>query len=157
MKLEVITRSGEETQALGRELGRLIHAGCAIGLTGDLAAGKTTFVQGLARGLDVPERFPITSPTYTLVNDYPGRLPLFHLDLYRLSSPEELDDIGFDDITSLEAVVVVEWPGLIDPGTLSFDLSVTISMDADFQRHFSIIASGLGGTNLLRSLSATIG
>ncbi|MFH1156779.1 MAG: tRNA (adenosine(37)-N6)-threonylcarbamoyltransferase complex ATPase subunit type 1 TsaE [Pseudomonadota bacterium] len=157
MNLDILTRSGEETQALGKALGQLLEARTAIRLIGELAAGKTTFVQGLARGLGVPETYPVTSPTYTLVNEYPGRIPLFHLDLYRLSSPDELDDIGFDDIAASESVIVVEWPEMIDASVLSFNLSVFFSIDIDFNRKISIIASGLGGANLLRSLSAVVG
>jgi tRNA threonylcarbamoyladenosine biosynthesis protein TsaE len=157
MSLEIVTRSGEETQALGEALGRLLHERCVLGLTGDLAAGKTAFVQGLARGLGVPPEFAVTSPTYTIVNDYPGRVPLFHLDLYRLGSLDELEAVGFDEIAASEAVIAVEWPDLLQGSTLDIDLSVIFSMDGDFNRKISIIASGLHGTNLLRTLSTVVG
>jgi tRNA threonylcarbamoyladenosine biosynthesis protein TsaE len=78
------TRSPEDAHYLGKTIGRQINAGTVIALTGDLGSGKTTMVQGLARGLEVPEDYYITSPTYTLINEYPGRHSLYHVDLYRL-------------------------------------------------------------------------
>lgn len=156
MTFEILTGSGGETRALGKALGSVIHCPTTIRLIGELAAGKTTFVQGLARGLDVPETCPVTSPTYTLVHQYPGRLPLLHLDLYRLSSPDELEEIGFDDMAASGSVLVVEWPDIIDASQLTFDLSVFFSLTVDFNRKISIIASGLDGADLLRNLSAVI-
>jgi tRNA threonylcarbamoyladenosine biosynthesis protein TsaE len=92
---EITTCSALETLALGRRVGALARPGLVLALYGDLGAGKTVFVQGLARGLGVPEKCPVTSPTFTLINEYPGRLRLFHIDLYRISDLVELDDIGF--------------------------------------------------------------
>lgn len=101
------TASEEETERLGRQLGQQLSAGARIAYYGDLGAGKTAFTRGLARGLGITDR--ITSPTYTIVNEYEGRIPLFHFDLYRLGSAEELFDIGWEDYLSREGVVAVEW------------------------------------------------
>ena len=98
----------EETRRLGELLGALAGAGLVLALTGTLGAGKTCFTQGLARGLDVPESVPVVSPTYTLANEYPGRLPLFHLDLYRLDGDEFLES-GLDEYFYRDGVTVVEW------------------------------------------------
>ena len=103
-----ITNSEEETQALGRRLGRALGPGAVVAFTGDLGAGKTAFTRGLAAGLDIPGR--VTSPTFTIVNEYEGgRLPLFHFDMYRLGSSEELFDIGWEDYLSRGGVCAVEW------------------------------------------------
>jgi tRNA threonylcarbamoyladenosine biosynthesis protein TsaE len=100
----------EDTEALAASLGRLLRAGDVIGLVGDLGAGKTVFVKGLARGLGVPAETLVTSPTFTLVHIYEeGRTPLFHVDLYRLDDESQLLDVGLDDLYRRDGVVAVEW------------------------------------------------
>ena len=106
--MEYLSNSEAETEALGEELSRRLKAGDVIAYSGDLGAGKTAFTRGLARGLGVTER--VTSPTFTIVNEYlGGRLPLFHFDLYRLGSAEELFDIGWEDYLARGGVCAVEW------------------------------------------------
>ena len=106
--MEYQTDSPEETEALGAALAGGLSPGDVVAFTGDLGAGKTAFVRGLARGLGVPGR--VTSPTFTIVNEYEdGRLPLFHFDMYRLSSADELFDIGWEDYLSRGGVCAVEW------------------------------------------------
>ncbi|RUM88744.1 MAG: tRNA (adenosine(37)-N6)-threonylcarbamoyltransferase complex ATPase subunit type 1 TsaE [Thermodesulfatator sp.] len=107
------TRSPEETQALGESLARRLSPGDLVALVGELGSGKTTFVQGLARGLGVPPEVYVTSPSFTLVNEYPGRVPLFHVDLYRLS-PEEVEDLGLSEML-FRGVMVVEWAEKLPP------------------------------------------
>lgn len=98
------------TRELARRLAEKLAAGDVVLLQGDLAAGKTEFVKGLAAGLGVSE--PVTSPTFTLLNIYRGRLPVYHFDLYRLETPEELADIGFSEYLGGDGVAVIEWPDL---------------------------------------------
>ena len=106
--MEYLSNSEAETEALGEALAGRLTAGDVIAFSGDLGAGKTAFTRGLARGLGVTER--VTSPTFTIVNEYlGGRLPLFHFDLYRLSSAEELFDIGWEDYLDRGGVCAVEW------------------------------------------------
>ena len=106
--MEHVTNSPEETEALGAALAGRLEPGTVIAFTGDLGAGKTAFVRGLARGLGVQER--VTSPTFTIVNEYEGgRLPLFHFDMYRLGSADELFDIGWEDYLARGGVCAVEW------------------------------------------------
>ena len=94
--MDYLSNSVEETEALGAELAGRLEPGDVVAFTGDLGAGKTAFVRGLARGLGIPDR--VTSPTFTIVNEYEGgRLPLFHFDMYRLGSADELYDIGWED------------------------------------------------------------
>lgn len=107
------TNTPEETEALGETLGQSLEPGDVIAFTGDLGAGKTAFTRGLARGLGVTDR--VTSPTFTIVNEYGGgRLPLFHFDMYRLSSSEELFDIGWEDYLGRGGVCAVEWSEIVD-------------------------------------------
>ena len=106
--MEFVTHSREETQALGARLAEALDAGRVVAFTGDLGAGKTAFVSGMARALGVEER--VTSPTFTIVNEYEGgRLPLFHFDMYRLGSADELFHIGWEDYLARGGVCAVEW------------------------------------------------
>ena len=107
-----VTNSPAETEALGQRLAERLQPGDVIAYTGDLGAGKTAFTRGLARGLGITER--ITSPTFTIVNEYQGgRLPLFHCDLYRLGSSEELYEIGWEDYLARGGVCAVEWSEIV--------------------------------------------
>ena len=106
--MEYITHSPEETRALGARLADALQGGEVIAFTGDLGAGKTAFVSGMARALGVDER--VTSPTFTIVNEYEGgRLPLFHFDMYRLGSADELFHIGWEDYLARGGICAVEW------------------------------------------------
>ena len=106
--MKYVTNSEEETEALGVRLAGRLGPGAVVAFTGDLGAGKTAFTRGLARGLGIKER--VTSPTFTVVNEYEGgRLPLFHFDMYRLGSSDELFDIGWEDYLSRGGVCAVEW------------------------------------------------
>ena len=106
--MEFITHCPEETEKVGQALAATLRAGAVIAFTGDLGAGKTAFTRGLAKGLGATER--VTSPTYTIVNEYvSGALPLFHFDMYRLGSSDELWDIGWEDYLLRGGICAVEW------------------------------------------------
>ena len=106
--MEFITNSPEETEKIGEKLAKALPAGTILAYRGDLGAGKTAFTRGLARGLGANE--PVTSPTYTIVNEYlSGRLPLFHFDMYRLRSADDLFDIGWEDYLDRNGICAVEW------------------------------------------------
>ena len=106
--MEYVTHSREETENLGARLADALAGGTVVAFTGDLGAGKTAFVSGLARALGVKER--VTSPTFTIVNEFEGgRLPLFHFDMYRLGSADELFHIGWEDYLTRGGVCAVEW------------------------------------------------
>ena len=106
--MQFITYSPEETELLGQRLGETLSGGEIVAYQGGLGAGKTAFTRGLARGLGISMR--VTSPTYTIVNEYTGgRLPLFHFDMYRLASAEELFDIGWEDYLARGGICAVEW------------------------------------------------
>lgn len=105
--MEIVSNSTAETELLGERLAARLEPGAVIAFTGDLGAGKTAFTRGLARGLGVTER--VTSPTFTIVNEYEGRIPLFHFDMYRLGGEDELFDIGWEDYLARGGVCAVEW------------------------------------------------
>ena len=111
--MEFITNSPEQTEQVGAALGKVLTAGTVLAYEGDLGAGKTAFTRGLARGLGAGDM--VTSPTYTIVNEYlSGRLPLFHFDMYRLASADDLWDIGWDDYLDRGGVCAVEWSENVD-------------------------------------------
>lgn len=140
---------------LGEQLGSMISSAMSISLSGELGAGKTTLVQGMAKGLGVPDNYYVTSPTYTIINEYPGRIKLCHMDLYRLGSMDELDYLGFNEIVSSGSVIVVEWPELLETeeNFIYFDLKIIIEVDKKFNRKINLIAPGLEGVNLLKNFS----
>ena len=125
--MTVITKSPEQTELLGKKLAELLRPGDVIAYYGDLGAGKTAFTSGLAAGLGIREA--VTSPTYTIVNEYlSGRMPLFHFDMYRLSSSEELFDIGWEDYLARGGVCAVEWSENV-ADALTDAISITIEKD----------------------------
>ena len=134
--MEFITHSPAETEKIGEALGNIIPAGTVIAYRGDLGAGKTAFTRGLARGLGYKEA--VTSPTYTIVNEYlGGRLPLFHFDMYRLASAEDLWDIGWEDYLDRNGVCAVEWSENVEEA-LEGAMSVTIERLGEADRRISI-------------------
>ena len=136
--MEYISNSPTETEALGEALAARLTAGTVVAFTGDLGAGKTAFTRGLARGLGVPDR--VTSPTFTIVNEYEGgRMPLFHFDMYRLGGEEELFDIGWDDYLARGGVCAVEWSENVAGALEGDEVRVDIRRGAhDQQRIISV-------------------
>ncbi|PJI09211.1 MULTISPECIES: tRNA (adenosine(37)-N6)-threonylcarbamoyltransferase complex ATPase subunit type 1 TsaE [Clostridium] len=127
--MEFILNSVDETFNLGKKLGSLTKPGDVICLTGDLAAGKTHFTKGIAKGLDIDEY--ITSPTFNIVNEYTGRLKLYHFDVYRVNDPDEIYSIGFDDYIFSDAVSVIEWSNYIESIIPAEHISVDIKKMPD--------------------------
>ena len=123
--MEYITNSPEETEKLGAALAQILTPGTVIAYRGDLGAGKTAFTRGLARGLGCTER--VTSPTFTIVNEYPGRIPLCHFDMYRLESSDALFDIGWEDYLAGGGVCAVEWSELVEDALPPESIRVTFA------------------------------
>ena len=137
-----ISNSPVETEKIGFALGQMLTAGAIVAYRGDLGAGKTAFTRGLARGLGYGDA--VTSPTYTIVNEYlGGRLPLFHFDMYRLSSADDLWAIGWDDYLERGGVCAVEWSENVDDA-MENAIYVTIEKTGDESRRITIE----GGENL---------
>jgi len=149
-----------ETQLWGRMLGAALRAGDVIALIGDLGAGKTTLTQALARGMQISE--PVTSPTFALAQEYPGRVPLFHFDPYRLESAEAFAEIGFEEYFERGGVIVVEWADKIAPllpeARLTLMLAAQEETDSDrveeAPRTLSARAVGQRYATLLENLNA---
>ena len=134
--MEFLTNSPEETERVGAALGKILNPGTVLAYRGDLGAGKTAFTRGLARGLGYNE--PVTSPTYTIVNEYlGGRLPLFHFDMYRLASSDDLWDIGWEDYLDRNGVCAVEWSENISDA-LEDAIAITIHKTGETSRRIEI-------------------
>lgn len=148
------TSSEAETSRFGACLGRYIEEPITILLEGDLGAGKSVVARALARGLGVPDEIPITSPTFTLMNQYSARLDLYHFDLYRLADAEELVEIGFDDFAHNRGVALVEWPERLDRRDFAH-LLIRIERLSALGRRFSLRAQGAGPEALLVALESS--
>jgi len=146
------SNSREETLALGEAVGRTASGRLVIALIGDLGSGKTIFVKGLARGLDVPEAYVVTSPSYTLINEYPGRLPLIHADLYRLSGTVDIESTGLFDYLTDNGVLAIEWAERLPKDVLLEDIVVSFEIDSHDARRIRLTGCGQKGANLLRRL-----
>ena len=134
--MDFITNSPEETEAVGAALGKILQPGTILAYRGDLGAGKTAFTRGLARGLGYCE--PVTSPTYTIVNEYlGGRLPLFHFDMYRLASSDDLWDIGWEDYLERGGICAVEWSENVDDA-MENAVYITIHKTGEVSRRIEI-------------------
>ncbi len=150
--LTIATNSLEETWRLGERLGARITAGVVITLDGDLGSGKTAFVQGLAKGIETPSECYVTSPSYTLINVYPGRLPLYHVDLYRLEGPGDFEDVGLYEIIDDPGVVAIEWADRLPEDLLTRRLAVRIDRTGDHRRRFRLRAHGQNCIDLLEAI-----
>ncbi|MBR6228286.1 MAG: tRNA (adenosine(37)-N6)-threonylcarbamoyltransferase complex ATPase subunit type 1 TsaE [Eubacterium sp.] len=137
MKTEIIETVGEgETLALGERLGQKAEKGDIFLLEGDLGVGKTVLAKGVAAGLGITE--PVTSPTFTIIHEYEGRLPLYHFDVYRIGDPDEMYDIGFEEYLYGEGVCLIEWPSMVEELLPEKAIRITIEKDPekgfDFRR-----------------------
>ncbi len=142
MGFDFSTQDYEETMRMGRALGEALRSGCVVALTGDLGAGKTCLIKGIARGLCGIDEADVTSPTFTLLQEYEGRMPLYHFDAYRLAGSEDLENIGFEDYVGGEGVSVIEWADRIADAIPAECLLVDIDYVDENARRFSCRASG---------------
>lgn len=130
------------TLALGRYLGETARPGEVITLAGSLGAGKTTLTQAIGQGLQVPQSCYITSPTFSLLHEYPGRLPLYHLDLYRLSDETEIEDLGLLEYLYGPGLTVIEWPDRLGSLMPEERLHIELSLLSETARRAEITAHG---------------
>ena len=146
----------DETQKLGKIIGTAVTGGTVLTLTGDLGSGKTAFVQGLDRGLEVPDDYYITSPSYTLINEYPGRYPLFHVDLYRISDPMDMEDIGLYEILRNSGIVAIEWADRFENKLLSDSINIHFELTGDNVTECLGGACGLTEADLARNYRSPV-
>jgi len=144
------TTSPDETRALGRALGESLRPGCFVGLEGPLGSGKTVMIQGAAEGLGFDGY--VTSPSFVIVNEYPGRVPIVHADLYRIADPRELEDIGIREIYFSDGVSFVEWADRAPEFLPDNRLSVVIKIVGEEGREMTFTALGDEGREALTRL-----
>jgi tRNA threonylcarbamoyladenosine biosynthesis protein TsaE len=154
--VELVLETADEavTKAVGAALAGTLRAGDVVGLTGDLGAGKTRFVQGAAVALDVED--PVVSPTFMLVRSYDGRLPVQHVDAYRLSGATELEDLGIEEVLPPDAVVFVEWADQVVEALPSSWLELAFHTRSDEVREIRVRAHGAGWSDRLPELRSTL-
>ena len=151
----VITSSTEQTEEAGRVLGTLLEPGDLVCLFGDLGAGKTHFSYGVAQGLQVSEQY-VTSPTFTFVNEYEGRIPFYHIDLYRLKDPSELESIGFEEYVDSDGATVIEWAERAEDELPDDKLNVYLSHVSENSREIGFFAEGERYVKLLEEFRKRI-
>lgn len=150
---EITTKSAKATQTLGKKLGSLLRAPALITLEGDLGCGKTTLCQGLAQGLNVSRAYYVTSPSFAIINEYPARLPFYHIDFYRLNAVAELEDLGFYDILTAKGVIAIEWAAKFKEVIDNLArLEIKLSYIDTNLRKISLIAYGQIYENLIKEL-----
>jgi tRNA threonylcarbamoyladenosine biosynthesis protein TsaE len=152
-KLSIVTHTSEQTRELGKQLGRLLQSGDVLLLNGELGAGKTTLIQGIALGMDI--RIPVCSPTFTLVQEYRGRLPLYHFDPYRLENPEEIAGVGFFDYLDFGGVTVVEWAERLQELAPDENMEIYISLLNDQSRKITFTPHGERYNDLIATMGDT--
>jgi len=151
----IITSSTEKTEDVGRLLGTMLEPGDLVCLFGDLGAGKTHFSFGIAQGLQVRDQY-ITSPTFTFVNEYQGRIPFYHIDLYRLKEPSELEGIGFEEYIDSDGATVIEWAERAEGELPDEKLNIYLSDVSENSRGLGFLAEGERYGKLLADLKKKI-
>lgn len=143
----------EQTRALGRIIGEQARPGQIILLAGGLGAGKTTITQAIGRGLDVDERYYITSPTFSILHEYIGRIPLYHMDFYRITDEAELVELGIEEYFYGDGLSVVEWPERLGGLTPGNRLQITLDISGESSRAATLTPQGSGWESMLAAVA----
>lgn len=151
--MRILSDSPEKTAKLGFRVAQLLQPGDFIALHGELGAGKTRFAGGIAKGLGVDPRIPVTSPTYTLLNIYHGNIPLYHFDLYRLHGDDDIVDLGFTEYFSGNGVCLVEWAERLENELPQERLEISLSYVAENVREIELVAVSGRFEKLLAALA----
>lgn len=156
MEFAWLSMCSEETENFGRLLGGLLRPGDVVCLYGELGAGKTVLAKGIARGLGVAEA--VTSPTFTLINEYAGRVPFFHMDAYRLSGPQDMVDLGCEEYFYGEGVTVIEWPERVEEVLPAERLNIYLKVrpEEPGQRELCLVPRGRRYEELLGELKELV-
>ena len=156
MQWAVISRSAEHTRGLGVRLGKLLQGGEIVGLIGELGTGKTCFVRGLTEGLGVSQETWIRSPTFTLVNEYHGRLPIYHIDLYRIDSTGELEELNLREYLYSNGVSLIEWFEYFPAGEIEDHLEVELAYREGSKRQLTFFPHGARYEDLVKALQQQV-
>ena len=156
MQWAVISRSAEHTRLLATTLGRLLQGGEIVGLVGELGTGKTCFVRGLTEGLEVSRETWIRSPTFTLVNEYQGRLPIYHIDLYRIESTGELEELNLREYLYSNGVSLVEWFEYFPAGEVDDHLEIELAYREGSERQLTFSPHGARYDELVKALQQKV-
>ena len=140
MNFTIITKSPGETKKLGKEVSKLVKPGDLLAFYGELGAGKTCFIQGISKGLEVKDY--VTSPSFTIINEYQGKIPIYHFDLFRLNNIEEIFELGYEEYFYGEGLTVIEWAEKIEKLLPKNHLKIDIKFKNCYERIFSFISQG---------------
>ena len=149
---QATSESADQTVRLGRILGALLPEGSFVALVGGLGAGKTVLTKGIAQGLGVADEREVTSPSFVLVNEYRGRVPVYHVDLYRLENPSELEGIGWDEIISGPAVTLVEWADKAEKYLPEERMEIHLEWAGEKERRILLCGKGQSGQEIIEQL-----
>lgn len=138
MEKTIRTKSPEETQALGEKLGRELKAGDVVALIGDLGTGKTCLTQGIARGIGIAPNEIVSSPSYILINEYDGKIPIYHIDLYRLETSAEIAELGLGEYMNSDGICIIEWAERMEDGLPDTCMKIHIEWEDENTRSFKI-------------------
>jgi tRNA threonylcarbamoyladenosine biosynthesis protein TsaE len=150
-KIIIVSRSAAQTRGVGKVLGRSLEAGSVVALSGELGTGKTEFIKGLARGIGVKQGH-VSSPSFVLINEYPGRIPLYHVDLYRLSEGRDLEEIGLQEYFYGNGVTAIEWAEKAAPLIPSRHFWIHIQWTGLTRRQLTVKAHGTRYGELLETI-----
>lgn len=137
-----ISSSPEETRVIGEKIGRTLKPGAVVCLYGELGAGKTCLIQGLARGLGVKEEKEVKSPTFVLIREYEGKVPIYHFDLYRIESEQELEGLGYEEYFYGRGVTLIEWAGKIEEHLPPNRIEIHLAFLEENERRIEVIPRG---------------
>jgi len=151
MNLTIITKSPEETNNLGEKISKIIKPGDLLAFYGELGVGKTCFIQGISQGLKVKDY--VTSPSFTIINEYQGNVPIYHFDLFRLNNAEEILEFGYEEYFNGEGLIVIEWAEKIEQFLPKEHLKIDIKFKDRYKRTISFIPQGDRFNNLLEELN----
>ncbi|NQU04147.1 MAG: tRNA (adenosine(37)-N6)-threonylcarbamoyltransferase complex ATPase subunit type 1 TsaE [Syntrophaceae bacterium] len=156
MNLTLISNSIGDTINLGSIIGENLNGGDIIALTGELGSGKTCITRGIARGMGISEEFYITSPTFTLINEYPGRIPLYHLDVYRLSGSKDLEDLGYEEYFYGKGAIVIEWAEKIRDIIPPDSIFIYLKYLGEKKREIEISYEGDNAPRIIKSVNEEV-
>jgi tRNA threonylcarbamoyladenosine biosynthesis protein TsaE len=154
MKMIFDTQNPPETVRLGKRIGRLLRPGDVVALVGELGTGKTHLIKGLAAGAGIRKSSEVSSPSFTFIHEYPGKVPFYHIDLYRLNSEKEAEDLGLEELLGSPGITAIEWADKISAWLPDERLLVRLSYVGEHSRSIEVLGSGKHYEEIVKALSA---